>query len=75
MPGLDGFEFIARLRATPAGAQVPIFVWTVKDLDTNERLRLEEFGGTIASQRAGGAQTLVEELGRIPQLRPAAPGA
>jgi signal transduction histidine kinase/CheY-like chemotaxis protein len=65
MPGLDGFEFIARLRAMPAGRQVPIIVWTVKDLDADERRQLQSSTVEILSKRSGGAGTLIEALGRI----------
>ena len=32
MPGVDGFEFLDRLRRLPAGQTIPVIVWTVKDL-------------------------------------------
>jgi signal transduction histidine kinase len=76
MPGIDGFEFIARLRTTPAGEHVPIFVWTVKDLDARERRQLEAFAAVLVTKRAGGPQSLVEELARALHARtPAKPDA
>jgi two-component system sensor histidine kinase TorS len=65
MPQIDGFEFISRLRAFPTGRHVPILVWTVKDLDAGERLRLQASGAAVVSKRAGGSQALVEELRRL----------
>jgi CheY-like chemotaxis protein len=65
MPGISGFEFIERFRATPAGGDVPIIVWTVKDLDAAERRQLQSSTVTIISKRSGGAHTLLEELCRI----------
>jgi len=65
MPHLDGFEFISRLRAFPAGRHVPILVWTVKDLDAGERLRLKASAAAVVSKRAGGSHALVEELRRL----------
>ncbi len=38
MPGLDGFEVCARLRATPATAEIPIIMVTALD-DRESRLR------------------------------------
>ena len=70
MPGVDGFEFITRLRATPAGRHVPIIVWTIKDLDAVERRRLQLSAVTIVSKRSGGPHTLVEELCRIAPAMP-----
>jgi signal transduction histidine kinase len=65
MPGTDGFEFIARLRTTPAGRQVPIVVWTVKDLDTDERHWLQASAAAIVTKTAGGADALLAELHRL----------
>jgi CheY-like chemotaxis protein len=70
MPDIDGFEFITRLRATPAGRHVPIIVWTIKDLDAEERRRLQLSAVTIISKRSGGPHTLVEELRRIAPAMP-----
>jgi hypothetical protein len=42
-----------------------VLVWTVKDLDARERQRLRSSNATVVSNRAGGPQTLVEELRRI----------
>jgi signal transduction histidine kinase len=65
MPQMDGFEFISRLRAFPGGRDVPILVWTVKDLDDGERRRLQESAAALVSKRAGGPHALVEELLRL----------
>ena len=72
MPQMDGFEFIARLRALPTGAHVPILVWTIKDLDELEQRRLKGSTAAVVSKRAGGTNALVEELRG---LLPPAPGA
>ncbi|PYR56396.1 MAG: PAS domain-containing sensor histidine kinase [Acidobacteria bacterium] len=73
MPGVNGFEFISRLRATSAGRHVPIVVWTVKDLDAAERRRLQLSAATVVSKHTGGSRTLVEALGRRLPAQPAAP--
>ncbi|HEY3886422.1 MAG TPA: ATP-binding protein, partial [Vicinamibacterales bacterium] len=65
MPGVDGFEFIGRLRAIRSAQHVPIVVWTIKDLDTAERHRLEPLTVAIVLKREGGTQTLVDQLHRI----------
>lgn len=48
MPGMDGFEFIRRLRAAPASAAVPVVVVTALD-DPASRARVAAAGvaGTI----------------------------
>ncbi len=63
MPGVDGFEFIARLRSLPVGHDLPIIVWTVKDLDADERRRLQV--GRSSPSAEAGWDTLVEELRRL----------
>ncbi len=70
MPDVDGFEFIARLRAMPEGRSLPIVVWTVKDLDADERRRLQSAAVTVISKRSGGPHTLVEALFRIAPAMP-----
>lgn len=73
MPHIDGFEFIARLRALPIGRDVPILVWTVKDLDPDERRRLLSSTVAIASKNADGARGLIDELRRLLPDPPARP--
>ena len=73
MPGVDGFEFVSRFRAMPAGRDVPIIVWTVKDLDAAERRRLLPSITALVSKNAGGSHALVEELRRLLLTGPVAP--
>lgn len=40
MPEMDGFEFVAELRQTEAGRAIPIVVITAKDIDKEDRHRL-----------------------------------
>src|SRR5213594_1725930 len=71
MPGVDGFEFISRFRATPACYHVPIIVWTVKDLDVDERRQLR---AAIVSKSGGRSDTLIGELRRLLPAISMAPG-
>jgi signal transduction histidine kinase/CheY-like chemotaxis protein len=41
MPVIDGFEILARLRATPAWANLPVIVLTGRDISNEDRQRLE----------------------------------
>jgi protein-histidine pros-kinase len=61
MPDMDGFRLLTRLRRTRAGRNVPVIVWTVKDLDRRERARLEVRAQAIVS-KSQGAAILVREL-------------
>jgi CheY-like chemotaxis protein len=73
MPGVDGFEFVSRFRAMPAGRDVPIIVWTGKDLDAGDRRRLQPSITGLVSKNAGGSRALVEELQRLLPLAASAP--
>jgi two-component system chemotaxis sensor kinase CheA len=45
MPGMDGFEFVARTRADPVLRQVPAILVTSRN-STEDRLRGEETGAS-----------------------------
>ena len=60
MPGMDGFEFLERFRAMPAGRGTPVIVWTVKDLTTADLGRLAASAQAIVLK--GGTERLIEEL-------------
>jgi signal transduction histidine kinase/DNA-binding response OmpR family regulator len=60
MPGMDGFEFLERFRATPAGRGTPVIVWTVKDLTSADHDRLAATAQAVV--RKGGTERLLEEL-------------
>jgi protein-histidine pros-kinase len=62
MPGVDGFEFVARLRTLESGHRVPVVVWTIKDVDADERRRLQV---AIISKRRGAWGTFTEQLRRL----------
>ncbi len=62
MPEMDGFELVARLRDSVAGRDVPVIIWTVKDLSAAERAHLRAAAATVVYKGAGGAATLVDEL-------------
>ncbi len=65
MPGVDGFEFVARVRQMPAGRLVPIIVWTVKDLDGAELQRLQSSVSAVVSKASGGLDALVAAVRRF----------
>jgi DNA-binding response OmpR family regulator len=60
MPGMNGFEFLERLRREPAGRQVPAIVWTVKDLTQQERDLLRSSAQAVVSKGQGGSSVLAE---------------
>ncbi|HEX2914160.1 MAG TPA: response regulator [Chloroflexia bacterium] len=56
MPGMDGFSVLRRLRQNMTTLDVPVFVYTAKDLDANEKKQLRQAEavlqkGDFSSQR------------------------
>jgi CheY-like chemotaxis protein len=62
MPGMNGFEFLARLRSQPSGQRVPVIVWTVKDLDHEEHALLRSSAQAVVAKGQGGPAAVVAEL-------------
>ena len=65
MPGMDGFEFLDRLRDAPATRQTPVLIWSVKDLSTHEQARLSRSVQAIVRKGHGGIAALLEDLRRF----------
>jgi hypothetical protein len=65
MPEMDGFQFVIEMRKVQAWREIPIIVVTAKDIDEEDRLRLN---GQVAGvlQKAGtSCSELLPELVRI----------
>jgi signal transduction histidine kinase/CheY-like chemotaxis protein/HAMP domain-containing protein len=60
MPGMNGFEFLEQLRREPAGRNVPVIVWTVKDLTPEEQTFLRSSAQAIVGKGQGGSSVLAE---------------
>jgi CheY-like chemotaxis protein len=66
MPGIDGFQFVSRFRSRPAARQVPVVLWTVKDLTADEHQQLQPLISAIVLKgRHGSADGLVQALQRV----------
>ena len=61
MPEMDGFEFLEKFRQIPQCRQVPVVVWTFKDLSTEEQARLR-LSAQVVVQKGNVAAAIVEEL-------------
>jgi CheY-like chemotaxis protein len=64
MPALDGFEFLARYRTTPASRGVPVIVWSAKQLTAADRTRLGE-AATRVIPKGDGATVLLGTLDAV----------
>jgi DNA-binding response OmpR family regulator len=53
MPGMDGLEFLHRFRENADNRQVPVLVWTVKDLTRDDVKRLTSWAATVLPKAQG----------------------
>ncbi|MGC4094071.1 MAG: response regulator [Polyangiaceae bacterium] len=60
MPGVDGFEFLVRFREAPENQNIPVVVWTTKDLTNDDRDRLQRYAQAVIGKGTG--RSLVEQL-------------
>ena len=63
MPEMSGFDVVRELRASPETRDVPILIFTVKDLTPEERERLR--GQVQGVVRKGASMDLLRELARL----------
>ncbi len=63
-PGLDGLEFLAWLRATPAGRGATVIAWHVAELTADDRQRLERLVEGVMRKSEGGPAALLDALWR-----------
>ncbi len=63
MPGLSGFEVVRRLRDHPIGRNIPILVFTGKELTEADRAQLQD--GVLAVVPKEGPAQLLNELARV----------
>jgi PAS domain S-box-containing protein len=62
MPVMDGFQFLERFRDLPACRNVPVLIWTMKDLTGDEYARLQLTVQCIVSKGRGGITKMMDEL-------------
>ena len=65
MPEMDGFEFLAELRAHAAWRDIPVIVVTAKDLTEEDRRRLNGEVARIIQKGASDPNTLMREVARF----------
>jgi DNA-binding response OmpR family regulator len=64
MPGVDGFEFLARFRELSSCKKTPVVVWTSKDLTIEDCHRLKHSAQSITSKDDIGINAVLRELQR-----------
>jgi CheY-like chemotaxis protein len=60
MPGVDGFEFVERLRGRDGAAPIPVVVLTAKDVSAEERERLNGQVARILQKGTAQSEVLAE---------------
>ena len=62
MPEMDGFDFVAAVRADPAWRSLPIVVITAKDLSSEDHERLNGYVARVLQKGALSRETLLTEV-------------
>jgi HAMP domain-containing protein/CheY-like chemotaxis protein/nitrogen-specific signal transduction histidine kinase len=61
LPGMNGFEFVDRVRNDPALAGTPIVVYTARDLSRTEQSKLRDAAEAVIIKDARSPERLLEE--------------
>lgn len=67
MPEMDGFEFLEKLRGSPYGADLPVLIWTARELDSADIERLRSSAQGVVLKRNARVSDLLLELSGLLQ--------
>lgn len=65
MPDVDGFEVVSKLREDPAAAQIPILIYTAKNITSEDRERLQGNIQTIIQKGDFGKDRFLEMINNL----------
>jgi signal transduction histidine kinase/CheY-like chemotaxis protein len=65
MPEMDGFEFVAELRSAPENRNIPIVVLTAKEVNQEERERLNGQVSKIVQKGSMTLDEILQDLGAL----------
>jgi CheY-like chemotaxis protein len=65
MPDVDGFEVVSKLREDPASAQIPILIYTAKNITSEDRERLQGNIQTIIQKGDFGKDRFLEMINNL----------
>jgi PAS domain S-box-containing protein len=76
MPGIDGFEVVARMQAEPAWRDIPVVIVTARDLTAEDRERLGSAADRVIQKSGFRRDSLAEKVNEMirPMARAADPG-
>jgi len=75
MPGMDGFEFLNRLRQEPSLKSLPVIVLSSAVLQPDERARLLQAASLILSKSTLAARVLIDAIDSVTRAEAAAGAA
>jgi CheY-like chemotaxis protein len=61
LPDLDGTTLIERIRATKGGGDLPVVVYTGRDLSADEERQLQQLASTVIVKDSGSPERLLDE--------------
>jgi PAS domain S-box-containing protein len=62
MPGVDGLEFLSRFREVSANRDVPVIIWTMKDLTSEDHRKLRRLAQGIVEKNNWRPNTFLDQL-------------
>lgn len=62
MPNMDGFQFLQHLRKTKLGKEIPVIVWTAKDLTRDDQKILKKLAQSVVLKGEGSIYSVASEL-------------
>ena len=65
MPDIDGFEVVSKLREDPDGSQIPILIYTAKNITSEDRERLQGNIQTIIQKGDFGKDRFLEMINNL----------
>jgi CheY-like chemotaxis protein len=65
MPDVDGFEVVSKLREDPAGRQIPILIYTAKNISSEDRERLQGNIQSIIQKGDFGKDRFLEMINNL----------
>jgi len=70
MPGITGFDVLRRLRQSPDAADIPIIIYTAKDLSREESLHLGREAERVLIKGVAGRAEILRQLQKLELLYP-----
>jgi len=71
MPGMSGFEVVESLKRQPETADIPVMIFTAKDLKHDEVMRLGQEVDKVLAKGSVGPKEMLREMRSIEMLYPA----